>query len=178
MMQSCGIATAGIDPTQAMIEQARRRDPHGAYQIARAEALPFADRSFDLVVSYLTLIDISDIVAACAEMMRVLRLGGTLLIANLTSFATAGVGGWTKDADGAERFCIDHYLDERAEWVEWRGIRIVNWHRPLTSYMAPLIAQGLILRHFSEPTPQGGDPAEAAKYRRVPYLYLMEWQKP
>jgi hypothetical protein len=33
-------------------------------------------------------------------------------------------------ADGELQFCIDHYLEERAQWVEWRGIRIRNWHRP------------------------------------------------
>jgi len=58
-------------------------------------------------------------------MARVLRPRGTLLIANLTSFATAGAdGGWQPHADGRLRFCIDHYLDERAEWVSWRGIRV------------------------------------------------------
>src|SRR6201999_136024 len=45
MLQDCGISTVGIDPTEAMIRQARQRDPQGAYEIARAEALPFADRS-------------------------------------------------------------------------------------------------------------------------------------
>ena len=41
------------------------------------------------------LIDIGDTDRAVAEMARVLRPRGTLLIANLTSFATAGAdGGW------------------------------------------------------------------------------------
>ena len=125
MLQVAGISTVGIDPTEELLGQARRRDPKGDYRIGRAEALEFPDRSFDLVVSYLTFIDIGDIERAVAEMARVLRPRGTLLIANLTSFATAGAdGGWQPHADGRLRFCIDHYLDERAEWVSWRGIRV------------------------------------------------------
>ena len=72
-LQAAGIRTTGIDPTHALIEQARRRDPNGDYRIGQAETLDFPDQSFDLVVSYLSLIDIPDIARAIAEMARVLR---------------------------------------------------------------------------------------------------------
>ncbi len=179
MLQAAGISTVGIDPTEELLRQARRRDPKGDYRIGRAEALGFPDRSFDLVVSYLSLIDIGDIDRAVAEMARVLRPRGTLLIANLTSFATAGAdGGWQPDSDGRLHFCIDHYLDERAEWVSWRGIRVKNWHRPLCRYMTLLLGAGLTLTHFDEPAPNSGDPDTADRYRRVPWFLLMEWEKP
>jgi SAM-dependent methyltransferase len=179
MLQASGIRTVGVDPTEALVEQAYHRDPNGDYRIGRAEDLEFPNNMFDLVVSYLSLIDIPDITKAIAEMARVLRPGGTMLIANLTSFSTASdAGGWSRDAAGELQFCIDHYLDERAQWVEWRGIRIRNWHRPLSSYMRLLLAQGLVLRSFDEPAPRGADPAKADRYRRVPWLMMMEWEKP
>ena len=179
MLQAAGISTVGIDPTEALVRQARRRDPKGDYRIARAEALGFPDLSFDLVVSYLTFIDIGEIDRAVAEMARVLRPGGTLLIANLTSFATAGAdGGWRPDTDGRLRFCIDHYLDERAEWVSWRGIRVRNWHRPLSRYITLLLGTGLALTHFDEPAPNSGPAETAERFRRVPWFLLMEWEKP
>jgi SAM-dependent methyltransferase len=178
MLQAAGISTVGIDPTEELLHEARRRDPKSDYRIGRAEALEFPDHSFDLVVSYLTLIDIDDIDRAIAEMARVLRPRGTLLIANLTSFATAGPdGGWQPDPDGRLHFCIDHYLDERAEWVSWRGIRVRNWHRPLSRYMTLLLGAGLMLTHFDEPAPNSGDPDRADRYRRVPWFLLMEWEK-
>ena len=128
--------------------------------------------------SYLTLIDIGDIDRAVAEMARVLRPDGILLIANLTSFATAGAdGGWRPNSDGRLHFCIDHYLDERAEWVSWRGIRIKTWHRPLCRYMTLLLGAGLTLTHFDEPAPNSGDPDTPDRYRRVPWFLLMEWKK-
>jgi SAM-dependent methyltransferase len=178
MLQAERIATVGIDPTEELIRQARRRDPLGDYRIGRAEVLDFPDHSFDLVVSYVTLVDIADVAQVIGEMARVLRPGGTLLIANLTSFGTAAVDdGWQSDADGRLRFCIDHYLEERAEWVSWRGILVQNWHRPLSRYMSLLLNAGLRLRHFDEPAPSSGDPEEAERFRRVPWFVLMEWEK-
>ena len=181
MLAEAGIKTAGIDPTQALVDRARACDPGGDYRLGRAEALDFADGAFDLVVSYLSLVDIADMRQAIAEMARVLRPGGALLIANLTSFATASAvpgGGWTREDGRPPRFVIDNYLTERGEWSSWDGIRIVNWHRPLGAYMSALLEQGLVLRHFSEPAPSGGGSERVARYNRVPYLMMMEWEKP
>ena len=172
MLAAEGIATTGIDPTLRLLDAARTRDPQGNYLQARAEALPFADASFDLVVSYLTLIDIDDYAAAIAEMARVLRPGGSLLIANLNSFSTAG--DWTAEGKAAG-FLIDNYLDSRAEWESWNGILIRNWHRPFHLYMQALLKNGLRLAHFDEPAPTGGDAQQVARYRRAPWLHVMEW---
>lgn len=180
MLRAEGIRPVGLDPTELLLVRARELDPGGDYQIGQAEALAFPDACFDLVVSYLTLIDIPDVDRAIPEMTRVLRPGGTLLIANLNGFATAAIGGgWEQDSDGRPiRFSIDRYLEDHADWAEWRGIRIRNWHRPLSRYMSLLLAEGLVLRHFDEPAPVGGDPQQAARYRRVPWHLVMEWQKP
>lgn len=175
MLRGIGVQTVGIDPTEILIQEARRRDPDGDYQLGSAEDLRFSNNTFDLVVSYLTLIDIPDVARAIAEMTRVLKTGGRLLIANLTSFGTAS-DGWSNEAQ--PRFCIDRYLDVRELQSEWKGIRITNWHRPLSYYTNLLLGEGLILRHFDEPRAYGGDPAVVDKYQRVPWLMLMEWEKP
>ena len=167
MLAAQGIATTGIDPTAALIAEARRRHPEGVYHVAAAEALPLPDAGFDLVICYLSLIDIDNLPAAIAEIIRVLAPGGTLLIANLNSFKSAKSG----DASQA-------YLDEFANWEEWRGIRIRNWHRPLSRYMSLLITAGLTLRHFDEPSPSGGDLETVWRYRKWPNFLIMEWQKP
>jgi SAM-dependent methyltransferase len=176
MLRDWGVAAVGIDPTEALLARARALDPSGEYRAGRAEALPFANEAFDLVVSYLTLIDIPDVERAVGEMARVLRPGGALLIANLNGFATTGR--WVNDADGRRlHFALDRYLESRPERASWRGIDIVNWHRPLSFYMRILLGAGLLLRHFDEPAPVD-DSAEACDYRRVPWHLLMEWEKP
>lgn len=174
-----GVTTTGIDPAEALIGEARRLHPAGDYRVAPAERLPFEAASFDLVVAYLSLIDIPDIAAAISEMSRVLRPGGHLLIANVTSFYSASnPSGWARGPDGGRIFQLDHYMDERVDWVGWRGIRVQNWHRPLSTYMALLLGAGLQLRHFDEPMPQGGGPEQLAEFRRVPSFLIMDWEKP
>src|SRR5690606_14307340 len=107
--------------TLPLLQQARRRDPQGDYRQGVAEKLDFADGGFDLVVSYLTLIDIADIEAAIPEMARVLAPGGSLLIANLNPFLTACLDqDWQKDAAGNRlHWPVDNYLRETPHWLTW-----------------------------------------------------------
>jgi SAM-dependent methyltransferase len=181
MLNAEGVATVGIDPTQGLIDHARRRDPDGDYRVEAAERLGFEDGAFDLVVSYLSLIDIPDVKAAIAEMARVLAPGGTLLIANLAGYNSASDAnelGWVSLPDGRRAHAMDFYLEEKAGWIAWKGIRVQNWHRPLSTYMTLLLEQGLTLTHFAEPRAHGGDPARQAHYDRAPWFMLMEWAKP
>ena len=176
LLQAQGLTTTGVEPTDSLRNAAEARDPGGNYVNALAEDLPFEDASFDLVVSYLTLIDIDEIDRAIPEMARVLRPGGALLIANLNSFNTAG--DWHRHLDGTRYFRMDDYMETRTEWVSWRGILIRNWHRPFSQYMQLLLATGLRMTHFDEPVPSGGDSTIASRYRKAPYFHIMEWQKP
>ena len=180
MLKAAGVRTTGIDPTPALLEAAGRRDPSGDYRFGRAEHLEFAAASFDLVVSYITLVDIPDFRAAIREMARVLKPGGSLLVANLTGFTSACASqGWIKDGKGEHlHFPVDNYLNEFSFWFEWGGIRIDNWHRPLSAYMAAFLENGLTLKFFSEPEPVSGDVVHQDRARRVPWFVVMEWQRP
>ncbi len=179
MLAPHGVKTVGIDPTPLLIDTAHARG--GSYAQTQAEHLPFRDNSFDLVVSYLSLIDIPDIQVAIREMARVLSPGGALLIANLSALNTAGVdGGWVRDRDGQlVHYPIDHYLQERSMWIQYRGIRVRNHHRPMGTYMRALLDAGMQLTHFSEPVPVADAPVpKASSYRRAPWFVVMEWVKP
>lgn len=179
MLAAEGVRATGIDPTAALIEAARARDPAGDYQIGAAEALAFPDAAFDLVVSYLSLIDIDGAETAIREMRRVLRSGGRLLVANLNAFTSAGEpDGWRRGFNGALRYSFDNYLDQRSQQVAWRGISITNWHRPLSFYFKAFLAEGLVLKSFDEPEPHSGAPEKIDRYRRAPNFCIMEWEKP
>ena len=179
LMAAAGLQTTGLDPTGDLLAAAQARDPDGAYCPGRAELLPFCDGSFDLVVSYLSLIDIPDAGLGLNEMVRVLRPGGRLLIANLSPHATAAAEtGWERLADGAARITLRGFLDEQVYWTGWSGIRILNRHRPLGFYIGTLLGSGMQLRHFEEPRAAGCPPEQAARYDQVGYFHLMEWQKP
>lgn len=173
-----GIVTTGLEPAPSLLAAARGRDPNGTYVDGQAEALPFADATFDLVVAYLTLIDIDNFETAIAEMARVLKPGGRLLVANLNGFTTAGT--WISDAaDQRQHYGIDRYLEARNEWVGWRGVRVRNWHRPLSAYMRAFLANRLSLTWFDEPAADPSGPADVvAAYDRAPHFIAMEWTKP
>lgn len=176
LLDGPGRRIAGIDPTRAFIEAARQRHPGGDYRVAGAENLPFEDESFDLVVSYLSLIDIEPLEAALAEIARVLAPGGRLLLANLASHNSAGQ--WLKDESGDPvGYLIDRYLEERPIRQQWQGIDIVNWHRPLSTYMRLFLGHGLRLTWFDEPSPADGDDPAADKFVRAPWFVTMEWRK-
>lgn len=180
MLRPRGVEVTGVDPTPALLAAARARDDGGRYVEGRAETLPFGDGAFDLVVSYLSLIDIPDVDLAIAEMARVLRPGGALLIANLTSFTSARADtGWVRDGEGQRlHYPVDDYLAERAMWIGYRGIRIVNHHRPLSTYLQALLRTGLVLTHFDEPAPVAdAPPTRAQRYVRAPWFLVMEWVK-
>ena len=174
-----GAFVTGIDLIEKLIAAAAQRQPGGSYAVANGEALPFADASFDVVVSYLTLIDIPDFRAAIAECVRVLRPGGMLIVANL-GFVTAS-DGWARDDAGNRLYHrVDRYAEERPIDLEWAGIRIVNWHRPLDAYMTAYLDAGLILRRFLEPVPGDGSMRNDPRFEdwyRVPLFNVMRWEK-
>jgi ubiquinone/menaquinone biosynthesis C-methylase UbiE len=79
-----GVRLTGIDFSPAMLEIARARAAELGREIrlreGDAQALPFPDASFDTVVCTLGLCGFPDDRAAIAEMYRVLRPSGTLLL--------------------------------------------------------------------------------------------------
>ena len=95
-------AVVGTDISGEMVEAARRSAAGRGLDNARfersdAEALPFADASFDAAVCGLGLMYVSDPVKALSEMRRVLRPGGR---------AAAAVWGARRNCGWAEIFPI------------------------------------------------------------------------
>lgn len=178
MAASLGVAATGIDPVPDFVAHARSFHPEGTYVQGFPETLPFPDQSFDLVVFYMSLIDIDGFSDALTEATRVLSPSGRILIANLSSFATSnGTIGRITDTAGNSHFPLGDYLTPRPDWVAWDGLRVRNWHRPLSAYMAACLDLDLRLTLFSEPTPSGCSDEAAARYAGVPYCMVMEWQK-
>ncbi len=71
----------GLDPNPDMLSVARRKSDMIEWRDGKAEALPFADASFDAVVSQFGFMFFEDRAAALREMMRVLHPGGRLAVA-------------------------------------------------------------------------------------------------
>lgn len=77
-----GWTVSGIDPSPEMVTRARARMPEAAARMreGRAEALDFADASFDAVVGTGVLEYAADLRSVLAELSRVLRPGGRAVL--------------------------------------------------------------------------------------------------
>ncbi len=67
-----------VDPSEAYVEACRQRVPGADVRVATAEALPFADDAFDVVLAQLVMNLLPDADAGLREMMRTTRPGGTV----------------------------------------------------------------------------------------------------
>lgn len=176
-----GAHSVGLDPTPEMVAEARSQHSDGEYVEAGAERMPFPDASFDLALSYLTLIDIENYREAIREIARVLRPGGRLVIANLNSFVTTRPRAWYQNDAGEKlHVAVEDYYDERALLLEWGGVSIYNWHRPFEAYLQALLGAGMILETFEEPRPTleavAQQPSMLDEYK-VPLFHVMSWRK-
>ncbi|QRM57860.1 class I SAM-dependent methyltransferase [Sinorhizobium sp. BG8] len=74
-------STVGLDANPEMLAVARAKPVEIEWMQGVAEALPFADDRFDIVVSQFGLMFFEDKPKALSEMMRVLKPGGRLVVA-------------------------------------------------------------------------------------------------
>lgn len=77
-----GFAVTGIEPQQAAVAAARAAVPSARFEVAGAEALPFADASFDAAIFLNSLhhVPVKLMRPALCEAIRVLRPGQPLIV--------------------------------------------------------------------------------------------------
>jgi SAM-dependent methyltransferase len=111
---------------------------------ATAESLPFADDSFDTVVSTLVLCTVADPEAAVTEIKRVLRPGGRLLFCEhvradsprLARWQDRLVGPWARFASGCQ--CNRPTADTIASELELVSTETARW-RGMPAIVKPLV---------------------------------------
>ena len=79
-LMSAGAKVSGIDITDEFVEVAARNVPAAEFKAASATDIPFESGSFDLVFCFEVLEHVPDTEKAIAEMVRVLKPGGRILI--------------------------------------------------------------------------------------------------
>lgn len=139
------VRLTGIDWSPAMLDIARRRADrlHRSVELLEgdAQALPFPDASFDTVVSTFAMCAVPDDRQAIAEMARVLRPGGKLLLADHVASTLWPL--WTMQWL-LERVTIplagEHFLRRPRSHVTAAGLRLEQSHRFRTGAMERLVA--------------------------------------
>lgn len=183
MLAERGADVAGVDLCAAMIDAAiAHRVNRENYAVGDMERLSnFGDESFDLAVSYITLVDVHDLHAALREAIRVLKPRGRFVVCNLASMVTAG-NRWLRDERG-EKVCyyLDNYFDESARAMRMCGGKVDGIHRTLSTYINEFLDAGFALERVDEPYPSPQQLEQCpsnADIRRVPLFVIYQLRKP
>jgi ubiquinone/menaquinone biosynthesis C-methylase UbiE len=169
-MARSGARVTGVDRSAELIDRARAREaatPLGiVYHQADAATLPMlADRSFDLGVANMSLMDIEDALGALREMGRVLVPAGRFVFSiNHPCF----------DVDTRSDYFVDTttspptvfrrvagYREPHSDRFHWSypdGLQVwtVGYHRPLSWYIKGLRGAGFVIVDAEEPSPAPG----------------------
>ncbi|WNV91324.1 class I SAM-dependent methyltransferase [Umezawaea sp. Da 62-37] len=137
-----GHRVTGFDASAGMVAAAREAHPEGEYLVADAVSLPFEDDSFDLVVAYDVLMDVSDVDGAVREAARVLMPGGRLCLSITHPITDPG--------DRESPYLTSSPVREA---VERDGLPMVfnGWSHPLSHYAGALEKAGLLIEALREP---------------------------
>lgn len=144
-----GAVVTGVDASAGMLELARRRLGADAdlRVVDLAGPLPFPDEAFDDVVASLVLHYLEDWGPTLAELRRVLRPGGRLLVSVDHPFAIT----LTQYMAGEK----PKYFDVRNRVEEWtmggQTARMSFWDRPLHAMTEAFTAAGFRISVISEP---------------------------
>jgi demethylmenaquinone methyltransferase/2-methoxy-6-polyprenyl-1,4-benzoquinol methylase len=84
-LRAAGAEVVGCDFSEEMLERARRKEPAARFEWADALALPYEDDSFDAATVGFGARNFSDLRRGLAEMARVVRPGGRVVVLEITT---------------------------------------------------------------------------------------------
>jgi SAM-dependent methyltransferase len=162
-----GALVTGFDSSAKMLELARRRlGPDADLQVSDlGSPLPYPHGAFDDVIACLVLHYLEDWTAPLAELRRVLKPGGRLIVAVDHPFAIAFM---QHEAGRKPNYFA---TDNRTE--EWtmggHTARMSFWNRPLHAMTDAFTAAGFRIAVISEPPPA---PGARERFPDIPSAFL------
>lgn len=140
----------GIELDAEAAEMARRRE-HGDVRVGRLEQLPWSDEAFDLITCLDVIEHVPDDVAALAELRRVCRPGGWLLV---TVPAYQALWSQHDEANHHFRRYSRAGLRQATRAAGWQVQRVSSFNSLL---LAPAAAVRLTQRRLGTPNGYRGD---------------------
>lgn len=123
-----GASGACVELSAEMLKVARGKPRPGGFRLvqARAEALPFADATFDAAVATLVFCSVESPQKAFAELRRVVRAGGRVVL--VEHVRPRGALGYVFDALSffTTRLLDDHFNRRTAEEARRAGLRVAR----------------------------------------------------
>ena len=183
-LASQGADVLGIDSSANLVQAASALSGTDAasprFRVADVTGLDDADSSYDLVLCNHLMNDLPDPRGPIAELARVLKPGGRIVILMLhPCFYNDRVS----RSNGDNREVASAYFTQRKVTQQFNvdGIvspaEVTSWHRPLEFYIQALQDAGLWLTDLREPHPTGeqirDDPWWQANFPRPLFLLLV-----
>jgi SAM-dependent methyltransferase len=128
-----GHDVVGVDGSPEMLAVAKRSFPQVVFREGDLCSLPLASASVDLVVCALALEHVADLSGAIAELSRVLRPGGHMVLSDLhPAVVTLGGGAYFQDASGRAAVVrgYGHLHGDYLRAFEKVGLRVRNCLEP------------------------------------------------
>ena len=116
-LASLGHEVIGIDCTPEMLEVAKAKAPTARFELADLTALPLPDDAVNLVVCAPSLTHFTDLEAPLAEIARVVRTGGHVVISDVHPFMVMlGSQAVDMDDDGSSGF-TRNYIHQVSDYL-------------------------------------------------------------
>jgi SAM-dependent methyltransferase len=170
-LKALGHRVTAVDRSETLARLAAEADSELDVRVADAARLPFEDGDFDLVVAFMSLMDMDDMAGSAHEAARVLEPGGSLVVAVVHPINSAGT--WADEDDPESPFALsESYFERRryADSIEREGLRMTfsSIHWTFEDYVELLLRAGFELDAVREVTDDGH-----LQWRRAPmFLHL------
>ena len=196
MLAERGAEVTAIDLSRRMIELAQAEEAKAPLGVEYAvmsmtDLSPFANESFDAVVSYLSILDVEDFETALREIARVLKSGSRFMFSTVHPCFYPPDSSWKPrklgtipmfDKDKLYRKVDNYFPAREIRFRMWptAPAETVNYHRPISVYARACRDAGLLIRDIIEPVPDEKVLAERdylREYVRAPGMILFECVK-
>jgi SAM-dependent methyltransferase len=149
-----GALVAGFDLSPAMVDiAADRLGTDLDIRVADLSTpLPYDDDAFDVVTCSLALHYVQDWAPALAELRRVLKPGGRLVVSIIHPFVYAFC---YQDED---YFALTRYSEDYEH--DGKAFTLTYWHRPLQDVINAFLDAGLVITSVTEPAADPDTPTE------------------
>lgn len=165
-----GHAVVGVDASPDMLAKARAKVPDGRFEAGDVTALPLPDASVDAALCALALVHLAELRPALAELARVVRPGGRIVISDVHPFlVTLGWQAQFRTETGGAAFIRlhAHQVSHYAQAALAAGLAVLDMQEPpLTAEAAVTVAQ--------VPLPE----ANAAAWAGLPGVLVWELARP
>ncbi|MGA4844483.1 class I SAM-dependent methyltransferase [Streptomyces sp. G45] len=129
-----GHRVIGVDQSPEMLAKARANTPEATFHVGRLERLPLDDDSVDLAVCALAMTHLPDLTTGAAELARVVRPGGRIVVTDLHPFVIALQGQCLFVSGSDELAFVRNHVHLPGRYLEAfgrAGLRVRACHEPL-----------------------------------------------